>query len=339
VATVLTLALLFGAHAGLKGIPVPAFASGRAMIRELDALILERFAAAAPAETADPEEDTPEEAPPEETIETVDFEQNVATAVEELERRFGLDEEVPAAASRAEDGVAVATPGIADAGRDDRFESLFGAGAGADVAVGRAGRGRVPPARDGAAGLGIGINERVVEADPDPTSRARVGPETPGVTVATGAERAEATPTEVAVAAFEGEGFDGSEAARLATWMRAHSSPLPIGVRVHMNFDPTFLTAAVPVTSDGRKWDLFLMFNETLREIHIVLIDGDRSVYLIDRGFQEQSRSLREGVVRRSNGQIVAIDSRTGAASSERAQEFYNVFLSWWEQAKNDVRS
>ncbi len=79
------------------------------------------------------------------------------------------------------------------------------------------------------------------------------------------------------------------------------------------------------------------MFNESLRELHIVLVEGDRSVYLIDRGFQEQSRSLREGTVRRFEGEILAVDSRTGAASSDRAREFYNVFLSWWEVAKQDV--
>jgi hypothetical protein len=33
------------------------------------------------------------------------------------------------------------------------------------------------------------------------------------------------------------------------------------------------------------------------------------------------------------------VDSRSGAASSDRARDFYNVFLSWWEVAKVDVRS
>jgi hypothetical protein len=48
---------------------------------------------------------------------------------------------------------------------------------------------------------------------------------------------------------------------------------------------------------------------------------------MIDRDFQEQSRSLREGTVRRAGGEIVAGDSRTAAAAGERAQEFYDVLL------------
>ena len=75
------------------------------------------------------------------------------------------------------------------------------------------------------------------------------------------------------------------------------------------------------------------MYNESLRELHIVLVEGDRSVYLIDRGFQAQSRSLREGTVRRIEGEIMTVDSQRRAASDDRAQEFYNIFLSWWETA------
>jgi len=60
---------------------------------------------------------------------------------------------------------------------------------------------------------------------------------------------------------------------------------------------------------------------------------------MIDRGFQEESRSLREGTVRRLDGRIVAVDSRTASASSERAQDFYNVFLSWWESVNDDAGS
>ena len=100
-----------------------------------------------------------------------------------------------------------------------------------------------------------------------------------------------------------------------------------------MNFQPSFLTAAESFTEGGRAWELYLMYNETLRELHIVLVEGESSVYLIDRDFQEQSRSLREGTVRRSGDEIVAVDSRAGAPSGERAQEFYDVFLAWWESA------
>ncbi len=103
--------------------------------------------------------------------------------------------------------------------------------------------------------------------------------------------------------------------------------------------DPSDMGASVPFSSEGRRWELFLMYNESLRELHIVLVEDDRSVYLIDRGFQERSRSLREGNVRRSGGEIVAVDSRIAAPSNDESADFFNVFLSWWEVAKIDVGS
>lgn len=332
---ILTVALLLGVYTSLKGLPVPSFASGREVIRELDALILERFALSQPPETEAPEE-TPAEEEPEEIVETVSFEQEVGQAMEGLERLFGSEEEVAASTgARTNDPVTEAAAGIAADALDDRFESLFGATE--NVPVGRAGRGRTTSTR-AEGGLGIGINETLANTTEEPVDTPEgAGPD---VTVSTAAERAETTGgTDVVISEYEPENFDGTEADRLAAWMRANPAPLPVGVRVHTNFEPTFLTASVPFISDGQRWDLYLMFNETLRELHIVLVEGDRSVYMIDRGFQEQSRSLREGTVRRSGGQIVAVDSRGSSASGDRAKEFYNVFLSWWETAKTDVGS
>lgn len=335
-AFVLTGALLFGAQVGLQSLAVPAFASSREMIRELDPLMLERFVAPPAPETSDaPEEAEPvEEVAPEEAEVAPSFEEEVGSAMEELERRFAGEDAAPPDVDRAAAGDGPAAPGISADATADRFESLFGAAEG--VVVGRATRGRTPPTA-GAGGLGLGITERGSGADADTGIASGAAGAGPDVTVETAADRARPTGEEVEIGEFEAESFDGSEADLLALWLRQNPSELPIGVRVHVNFQPSFLTAAVPFTSDGRQWDLYLMFNETLSELHIVLVEGDRSVYLIDRGFQEQSRSLREGTVRRSGGEIIAIDSRTGAASSDRAQEFYNVFLSWWESARNDV--
>lgn len=341
-AALVTTALLFGAHAGLKAIPVPEFASGTAVIRQLDALILERFARANPPETTEevePEE-APEEAPPE-RVESVSFEQEVGQAMEELERRFSGDGDVASAiGQRGDDTPAAAAPGIAATETSDRFESLFGATDG--VVVGGAGRGRAAQGRGGqnraGAGLGLAIDQQVAAADT--ASGTPVAPaQGPAVAVETAVGRTEAAGSDVVIGAYDGESFDESEADRLTTWLRSNPSPLPVGVRVHVNFEPTFLTAAVPFNSDGRRWELYLMYNEALSELHIVLVEGDRSVYLIDRGFREQSRSLREGTVRRVDGTIVAVDSRTAAPSGDQAREFYNVFLSWWEAAKADAGS
>jgi hypothetical protein len=330
VAIVLTVVLMLGAHAGLKGIPVPAFASGRDMIRELDPLMFERYAAPVPEEVPEATEDTPpaEEAEQPETVLTLD--QEVGLAMEELENLFALDDVAPPEVERTAGTDEVSAVGIDDDLANDRFESLFGAGG--DPLAGRAARGRNPQGRGSQAGVGVGINERVVTANEDTLVGSAEGPT---VAVETGASRADEEASVVVIRAFESDSFDGSEADILANWMRGHAAELPVGVRVHMNYESAFLTAVAPFSSEGREWELFLMFNESLRELHIVLVEGDQSVYLIDRGFLEQSRSLREGTVRRVDGEIVAVDSRSGSASSDRAQDFYNVFLSWWEAAKS----
>lgn len=329
-AIVVTTVLLVGAQAGLSGLDLPSLASGSDRIRELDPLVFERFAAPAPPEST---ADVPEDAPTPELEEppAVSFDQEVGQAMEQLEELFGDNLETPAVGDRTDGPAGPEAPGIAAEATDDRFESLFGAGD--DVVVGRTGRGRAGQTREGRGGVGIGINETLSAPDDPEPDRGGAGP---GVSVATGTERPADEGSEVAIAEFSSESFDGSEADRLALWMRQNPGDLPIGVRVHMNYEPTFLTSTTRFASDGRNWELYLMFNESLRELHLVLVEGDRSVYLIDRGFQEQSRSLREGTVRRTGREIVTVDSRSGIAGSERAQDFYNVFLSWWEATKSN---
>lgn len=326
----MTAVLLVGAQVGLSGVELPRLTSGADRIRELDPLVFERFATPAPPEAAP---DTPDDEPVTEEVEptptAVSFDQEVGAAMEQLEELFAAEPATPVASERTDEAGSPTTPGINAERTDDRFESLFGGGA--DVAP--VGRGTRRPGTSGGTGLGVGINERAATSEEPVERRPDTGP---GVSVVTGTERAAGQGSEVAITEYASESFDGSEADRLATWMRTHPSPLPVGVQVHMNFEPTFLTSATEFAADGRNWELYLMFNESLRELHLVLVEGDRSVYLIDRGFQEQSRSLREGIVRRAGGQIVSVDSRSGIAGSDRAQDFYNVFLSWWESAQEN---
>lgn len=325
----LTVVLLVATQAALEGIPVPAFASSRDVIRELDPLIFERLAPPPPPAEEAPEviedvvpEETADEAP------SLTLEEEVSQAMDELDRLFATEDAAPPSAARAGEADEPAVPGISTDVASERFESLFGGGA--EPVAGRAARGRVGgPA--GRGGVGVGITER--RTDPE----SATGPEVtgPDVSVRTGAERTDAAAaSDLEIREYESESFDRTEADRLADWMRSNPADLPIGVRVHVNYEPSFLTSVAGFSSEGRSWELYVMLNETLQELHIVLVEENRSVYLIDRGFQEQSRSLREGTVRRTRGEIVAVDSRTGAASSERAQEFYNVFLSWWDATK-----
>lgn len=333
-ATVMTAALLLGMWVGLQELALPAFASGRDVIRELDPLLFERYATPPPPE----ETSTPEEAEapePETPAEVVSFDQEVGAAMEELERLFATDDVTPPAVDRPGGEGGALAPGIEEDIPDDRFEALFGGGA--DLAVPGAAARRPGRGAGQDAGVGLGITERVeTSADTAPSSAGAA--EVPSSLEAiTETRRAATVESEVVIGDFDAESFDGSAADRLASWMRENAAPLPVGVRAHVNFQPSFLTSSVPISAEGREWELYLMFNESLREIHIVLVEGDRSIYMIDRGFQEESRSLREGTVRRLDGQIVAVDSRSASASGERAQDFYNVFLSWWESVNDDA--
>jgi hypothetical protein len=342
-ATVLTTALMLGAWVGLKELAVPAFASSGDVIRELDPLVFERYAAPpAPEQTSAPSE--AEEAPAaeaEEPAEVTSFDEEVGAAVEQLGRMFTTEEAPPPTSDRSTVANEPGTPGIAEDVSEERFEALFGPGEGPDVGGAAARRSGRPGA--GREGVGLGITERPAGegGGPDEDRGAAGDPSdvAPDLGALTETRRTATAESEVEIGEFEPESFDGTAADRLATWMRGHESPLPVGVRAHVNFQPSFLTSAVDITAEGREWELYLMFNQSLRELHIVLVEGNRSIYMIDRGFQEESRSLREGTVRRSDGEIVAVSSRTASASSERAQDFYNVFLSWWNSVKDDVGS
>ena len=120
--------------------------------------------------------------------------------------------------------------------------------------------------------------------------------------------------------------------------MKANPGELPVGVRKLVRHRDNFLTSATTFELDGRRYELYLMCKEKLYEVHIVLVDVDEATYLIDRSFQKLSTYLREGRVGRSSADIItAINSRRSAASDERSREFYSLFLSWWEIAKQDV--
>ena len=134
-----------------------------------------------------------------------------------------------------------------------------------------------------------------------------------------------------------GDDYDRLEIQALIDWMKKHPGDLPIGVRQLVRHRPKFLSSVTSFTIDGKPYELYLMCKEELYEVHIVLVDGERSTYLVDRSFQKLSTYLSEGQVRRARGdEITAISSKRSAASGDTSREFYALFLSWWEQAKAD---
>ncbi len=119
----------------------------------------------------------------------------------------------------------------------------------------------------------------------------------------------------------------------LADWMRQNSAELPVAVRRMMTdgrWDDNYLTSRTTFYVGGREYKLLLMTREELKEVHIVLVQDNDAIYLIDRGFQRESNYLRVGQVGFRAGEIAEVDSEMRDAGREHTQEFYQIFLSWW---------
>lgn len=333
------LALLFGLYAAMQAAPLPSFQSSNSMVRSLDPLFVERFAAPPPPDV--PQAAAKSEEPSTDLPAVVAMEEDVGVALSELSRKFGSE---PTPTSGRSTTGAVRTAGAGEAraeglgasGDEGLFAELFG---GSDALPPPSARARPraesPVTRRGA--LESGTRIRVADSLGSESTLPVASAPTGRVEALAERTRRAAPAHEVVVRAYEPERFSAIAVDRLGAWLRANQRELPVGVRVHLRQQPSFPTAAVPLLVDGRTIELYLMYNPSLRELHVVLVEGERSVYLIDRGFQSQSRSLREGTVRRLNGEIVAVNSQAAAAGSDRAREFYNIFLSWWDVARANV--
>lgn len=133
-----------------------------------------------------------------------------------------------------------------------------------------------------------------------------------------------------------GDDYSNLEVRELIEWMKNNPAELPIGIRQLVRHRPAFLSSVASFSIDGKAYELYLMCKESLYEVHIVLVEREEATYLVDRSFQKLSTYLREGGVRRDGRDIVAVNSRRDAASSEHSREFYGLFLSWWEQARSE---
>ena len=119
----------------------------------------------------------------------------------------------------------------------------------------------------------------------------------------------------------------------LADWMKQNEADLPVAVRRLMTdgrWDDNYLTSRTTFQVGDREYKLLLMTKEELREVHIVLVQGDNAIYLIDRGFQRESNYLRVGQVGFRGDEIAEVDSEMRDAGREHTEQFYQIFLSWW---------
>jgi len=124
----------------------------------------------------------------------------------------------------------------------------------------------------------------------------------------------------------------------LVEWMRRHPADLPEIVDRFMGFQPGNQTARVTFNIGGRPFEMLLLCVESSYEVRVVLLEGGELTYLIDEGFRKQSNYLRTGsLIRRPDGEIMSFSSVMREASDRRTQEFYQIFLSWWNTVKHEV--
>ncbi len=121
----------------------------------------------------------------------------------------------------------------------------------------------------------------------------------------------------------------------LMEWMKKHPAQFIPVVRNFMMYEAGDLTSKVIFSHRDRKFELYLLYKPNRREIRVCLVEGHQSTMLIDSGFKRQSNYLRIGDISRSaNGDIFAFSTTQLPATEEKTMEFYQVFLTWWDQAK-----
>ena len=124
---------------------------------------------------------------------------------------------------------------------------------------------------------------------------------------------------------------------QLMLWMKKHPYDFNSVVKSFMMHEKNDLTSKVVFRNKDRVFELYLLYKEKTKEIRICLIEGELSTMLIDSGFKKQSNYLRTGSISRiDDNNIFSFSTTQYPASEKKTSEFYQVFLSWWEQAKQD---
>lgn len=121
------------------------------------------------------------------------------------------------------------------------------------------------------------------------------------------------------------------EAKKIVQWIRVTESELPPGIRRHVGYQPGNLSATAFLEHEGESWEIYLMARMPSEELHVVIVRGNATYYVVDPSFKRDGRRFRVGVALRSEGQITGITSEERAASSSDATAHYDVFLAWWD--------
>jgi hypothetical protein len=124
----------------------------------------------------------------------------------------------------------------------------------------------------------------------------------------------------------------------LIQWIRRYPADLgEVGGRF-MGYQSDNLSSRAIFKIGGREFEMLLLCVESTFEVRVCLIEGSEVTYLIDQGFKKQSNYLRIGAVtQQADGEILRFGSALREASDRRTQEFYQIFLSWWDTVKDEA--
>ncbi|MCA9732138.1 MAG: hypothetical protein H6696_02170 [Deferribacteres bacterium] len=123
---------------------------------------------------------------------------------------------------------------------------------------------------------------------------------------------------------------------QLVQWLKKHHKDLSPVVKAFLEYNRGGLTTSERFTAGTRSFELYIMCMEKGTEVRIALVEGNAVTRLIDQGFTKRSDQLRVGkVTRDENGEIFIFDTKLQRTGSKENNEFYNIFLSWWDNVKD----
>ncbi len=122
------------------------------------------------------------------------------------------------------------------------------------------------------------------------------------------------------------------ESEKIVQWMQLSQSELPRGIKRHVEYQSGAVTSVASLDYGDETVEIYLMVRLPSQELHVVIVRGNSTYYVVDPSFKREGRRFRVGTALRTDGEITAITSEERAASHENARHHYDVFLAWWDQ-------
>ena len=89
--------------------------------------------------------------------------------------------------------------------------------------------------------------------------------------------------------------LQNAEAKKIIEWMRLTRSELPPGIQRHVDYQPGNLSASATLEQSNEIWELYLMARMPSEELHIVIVRGEASYYIVDPELQEGRAAISVG--------------------------------------------